>query len=72
MWAELKSLLAELPAKWMIWEGDPLAQTVAKLAELGVDSVTFAPCSNVPAEGDYLGVQRKNLANLARVYSELP
>ena len=59
-------------AKWMVWEGEPLVQTVAKLAELGVDSVTYAPCGNVPTEGDYLGAQRDNLADLAKVYSELP
>jgi hypothetical protein len=26
----------------------------------------------IPIEGDNLGVQRKNLAELAKVYSELP
>lgn len=72
MWAELKDLLAEHPAKWMIWEGEPAAQTVTELSELGVDRVTCAPCGNVPTAGDYLGVQRRNLADLAKVYSELP
>ena len=69
MWAELKEILAEKPAKWMIWEGEPLAQTVAKLAELGVDSITFAPCGNVPTDGDFLGTQRKNIESLARVFN---
>jgi zinc transport system substrate-binding protein len=70
MWTELREILAEHPAKWMIWEGEPLAETVAELAELGVDSVTFAPCGNVPGEGDYLVVQRKNLTDLAKIYSQ--
>ena len=29
MWGELKTLLAEHPAAWMIWEGPPLPETVA-------------------------------------------
>jgi zinc transport system substrate-binding protein len=72
MWEQLKALLAEHPAKWMIWEGAPQEQTGKKLAELGVLSATFAPCGNVPTEGDYLGVQRTNLGDLAKVYSESP
>ena len=69
MWAELKALLAEHPAKWMIWEGKPQEQTETKLAELGIDSVTFAPCGNVPPDGDFLAVQRRNIENLARVFN---
>ncbi len=69
MWAELKELLTEHPAKWMIWEGKPQEQTETNLAELGLDSVTFAPCANVPPEGDFLDVQRGNMENLARVFN---
>lgn len=69
MWEELKDLLAEHSAKWMIWEGEPQEQTETKLAELGVDSVTFAPCGNVPPDGDFLAVQRRNIDNLARVFN---
>jgi zinc transport system substrate-binding protein len=69
MWAELKALLAVHPAKWMIWEGEPLAQTATKLAELGIDSVPFATCGNVPTEGDFLDVQRGNIESLARVFN---
>jgi len=70
MWAELRELLAEHPAKWMIWEGPPREETVAKLAEAGLESVVFAPCGNSPEEGDYLSVQRANLENLAPVFGE--
>ena len=69
MWTELTVLLADHSAKWMIWEGEPQEQTRTKLTELGVDSVTFAPCGNVPADGDFLGVQRRNIESLARVFS---
>lgn len=70
MWAELKELLAEHPAKWMIWESKPQEQTETKLAELGIGSVTFAPCGNVPSDGDFLAVQRRNIDNLARVFND--
>jgi len=72
MWTELKGILEEHPAKWMIWEGQPDAATAEKLAKSGLDSIVFNPCGNVPAEGDYLATQRKNLAALAKVYSESP
>jgi zinc transport system substrate-binding protein len=46
MWEELEVLLRAHSAKWMIWEGEPHEPTKTKLAELGVESVTFAPCAN--------------------------
>ncbi len=70
MWAELKQLMKEHPTKWMIWEGKPAAPTVEKLASLGVESIVFDPCGNVPKEGDYLACQRRNLQSLARVFSD--
>ncbi len=69
MWVELKNILAEHPAKWMIWEDNPQERTKAKLAELGIASVTFAPCANVPTEGNYLDVQRRNIEKLAPVFN---
>jgi zinc transport system substrate-binding protein len=53
----------------MLWEGEPLEETVAGLAKLGVESVVFDPCGNRPDEGDYLAVMAANavaLENLAR------
>ena len=68
MWAELKELLAGHPAKWMLWEGDPDAETVAKLKDLGLGSVVFDPCGTVPAEGDFLSMMRKNVDELQPAY----
>ena len=39
-----------------------------KLAELGLASIVFDPCGNTPGKGDYLAIQRKNLAALANIY----
>ena len=51
MWAELKELLAEHPAKWMIWEGEPLAKTADKLAELGLEASPSLPVATCQAKG---------------------
>ena len=60
----LPVLLSGHPARWMIWEGEPTAETVAGLKKLGVGSVVFELCGNTPASGDFLSRMRSNLANL--------
>jgi hypothetical protein len=60
------------PAKVMIWEDRPLDSVTHKLGDLGVDIVVFDPCGDAPAEGDFLGTQRKNLSALAEIDAELP
>ncbi len=57
-------------AKWMIWEGEPAAESVAKLEEMGIKSVVFDPCGNVPENGDWLSVMHQNLENLAKSIQE--
>ena len=68
-WAELKEILKEHPAQWMIWEGTPNPSTVDELKKSGPDSLTFDPCSNVPETGDYLSVMRDNALNLKKAFS---
>jgi len=68
MWADLEKILKEHPAKWMIWEGEPLEKSVAKLKSMGIDSVVFEPCGNQPDDGDFLSVMKNNIANLKRVF----
>ena len=65
-WDELVELLKSHPAKYLVWEGEPDQATVARLREIGVESVVFAPCGNTPETGDYLAVMRQNVSNLAR------
>lgn len=67
MWTELDGILAEHPAHWMIWEGEPLAATVEALQAKGIESVVFDPAGNRPASGDYLSVMRANVEHLERV-----
>jgi zinc transport system substrate-binding protein len=63
-WDHLEETLQAHPAKWMVWEGEPLATTVDDLQARGISSVVFDPCGNRPAEGDYLSVMAANAAAL--------
>ncbi len=71
-WQELSKILADHPAKWMLWEGEPVEESVAKLKELGVESVVFDPCGNVPDGGDFLSVMRANVDAFAQVFKATP
>jgi zinc transport system substrate-binding protein len=61
---ELQNILRDHPAKWMIWEGDPMKACVEKLKSMGINSLVFDPCGNVPGKGDFLTVMRQNTDNL--------
>jgi zinc transport system substrate-binding protein len=63
-WEELVELRKSHPAKWMVWEGEPLEETVGALAERGISSIVFDPCGNRPDEGDYLSVMATNAVAL--------
>jgi zinc transport system substrate-binding protein len=65
---ELKGILATHPAKWMIWEGDPAKESVAKLEAIGVKSVTFDPCGNVPDGGDFMAVLKANVEAFEKAF----
>jgi len=67
-WNELSQILAEHQAKDMLWEGTPLADTVAKLKDKGIDSVIFNPGGNRPDLGDFMSVMQQNIANLEQVF----
>jgi len=61
---ELNRILKEHPAKWMVWEGEPMKETVERLLSIGVNSLVFNPCGNTPDQGDFLSVMRQNVDNL--------
>jgi zinc transport system substrate-binding protein len=60
-WRALKALLAEHPARVMLWEAEPLPEVAERLMRLGVESRVFAPCANRPGSGDWLDVMRMSL-----------
>ncbi len=65
--ADLKSLaevLATHPARILIWEVEPMPETLGRLEALGVSNVVYDPCANRPEDGDYLACMRANLGNM--------
>jgi len=61
---ELTRVREEHPARWMIWEAEPLTETVEALAGVGVASVVFSPCAQVPEQGDLISEMERNLSRL--------
>jgi len=71
-WKELETMLQAHPAEIMIWEGEPLAEVESRLAGMGIASVVYNPCGNLPESGDFGSVMLQNLANLeAAVVAEI-
>ena len=66
-WKELQTLLAAHPAKYMLWEAEPLPDVRAKLSDMGISVVVFAPAGNTPSEGDFYSVMQQNLSRLKAV-----
>lgn len=50
-WRALRALLLDHPARLILWEADPLPETAARLADLGLEIAVFAPCGNRCADG---------------------
>ncbi len=68
MWKHLEEIVKEHPAKWMVWEGEPLPKSVAKLKEMGIESIVFDPCGNKPEQGDFFSVMKDNISNLKKIF----
>lgn len=58
---DLKSILTGHSARWFVWEGEPVEESVKKISELGLASVVFDPCANKPVSGNWLTVMSDNL-----------
>ncbi len=67
-WQNLQELLKEHPAKWMIWEGEPLPESIQRLKEMGMQEQVFSPCFAVPDEGDFLSVMLQNIHNIGLIF----
>ena len=66
-WEALTELVARHPAKWMLWEGAPLAETSARLRALGIETIVVAPYGNVQPEVDFMGQMNANIRELRTV-----
>lgn len=67
-WRALKAILKQHPAKWMIWEGEPVKVSTDRLKTHGIDSLVFDPCGNVPDQGDFMTVMRRNVEDLRKAF----
>ncbi len=67
-WRELFELLSARNAAWMIWEDEPLPDTVSRLEGMGIESLVFRPCGNRPVEGSLLSVMLDNVLALERAF----
>jgi len=67
-WRELFKLLSAHNAAWMIWENEPLRDTVSQLEGMGIESLVFRPCGNRPAEGNFVSVMLDNVMALERAF----
>lgn len=65
---DLNSALAGHRARWMIWEGEPSKENVDKLAALGLQSLVFDPCGNVPDKGDFMSVMKANVEAMENAF----
>ncbi|MCG8686322.1 MAG: metal ABC transporter substrate-binding protein [Desulfobacterales bacterium] len=65
---ELKKILPDHPAQWLIWEGTPGAYTVELLDSMGISSIVFSPCSVPPEDGDFLTQMQQNIKNLQPIF----
>jgi zinc transport system substrate-binding protein len=65
---DLKGILAGHRARWMIWEAEPAKESVEKLAALGLQSVVFDPCGNVPDSGDFMTVMKANVEAMEKAF----
>ncbi len=70
MLADLRHELEHHPAQWMIWEGNPLPETITVLEGMGLSSVVVDPCGNRPGEGDFLQVMKRNTEQLKQVFGQ--
>ena len=67
-WKKLQNYLIGHPAKVMLWEDEPLAESSQRLEDFGIVSLVFAPCMNRPAEGDFFTVMHTNIDNLRFIH----
>ncbi|MBW2711471.1 MAG: zinc ABC transporter substrate-binding protein [Deltaproteobacteria bacterium] len=67
-WSELRAMLKKHSAKWMIWEGKPMKESAERLKAVGVNSLVFDPCGNIPDQGDFMSVIWRNGKNLESAF----
>lgn len=70
MWEELEAMLEERPAYWMVWEGEPVADSVSRLEMMGLGSIVYDPAAHPPHRGDFMSVMQQNVTSLEAAFAE--
>jgi len=68
-WSRIETLLETHAARWMVWEGEPLAPVAARLEALGVASVVFDPCATRSESGDFVSAMDSNVDRLEAAWA---
>ena len=71
-WNSFARRHAAHPARFMLWEEDPLPTVAARLREMGIEPIVFETCASQPKTGDYLTAMQSNAARLASRVRQTP
>ena len=67
-WNDLKHILEGHQGMYMLWESEPIQESVSDLRKKGIESIVFNPSANRPDSGNFLTVMRANIGGLALAY----
>jgi len=60
-WQALEDILAEHPARFMLWEDEPLPLVRNRLSAMGLSMIVYRTLGNRLAQSDFLSVMRANV-----------
>ncbi len=63
-WQQLVEMLPQHRGHLMLWEDEPLPETRARLATMGIEIAVFQPLGNRPAKGDFGSAMDANIETL--------
>ena len=69
-WQRLRYATEDFPAQWMLWEKQPVSETITRLDAMDIGVLGFDPCAGRPEQDDFLGVMQQNVQNLKKAYQE--
>lgn len=67
-WKDVRDLLNKHPAKWMIWEKEPIKESSNKLSIMGIRNLVFHPCGNAPEGADFITMMYQNAQHLSMAF----
>ena len=68
---DIADISAYQKADLIMLNGAAYAKWVGILKSLGVSSLVFEPCGNVPAQGNFMTVMQRNVEDLRRAFPEI-